>query len=183
MVVAAVPALAQYSEGYNFLKAVRERDGGKVQSIIANPGSTALNHRDSRNGEGALHMLVRARELSWLSYLLSRGARPDLQDNDGNTPLVLAAQIGWVEGADQLLDRRANVNLPNSRGESPLIMAVQRRDVAMVRLLLSKGADPNHTDSVSGYSALEYAQRDSRAQAILRMIEQQARRPSAGPTR
>ena len=184
LAVLAVPALAQFSDSYNFLKAVRERDGAKVSEIVANPSSTAINARDRDSGEGALHVLVRGRDLGWLNFLLARGARPDLQDNQGNTPLLLAARLGWPEGAELLLARRASVDLPNSRGETPLIHAVQRRDVAMVRLLLGRGADPDRTDSVAGYSALDYARRDTRAAAILRLLEARRQaRPNSGPPR
>ena len=171
LAVVAVPAFAQYSESYNFLKAVRERDGDKVMEIVSNPSSTAINARASDSGEGALHILVRGRDINWLAYLLARGARPDLQDNQGNTPLLVAAQIGWAEGAEQLLARGAGVDQANSRGETALILAVQRRDLALVRLLLGQGADPNRTDSVAGYSALDYARRDTRAAPILRLLE------------
>ena len=181
----AVPAFAQYSDSYNFLKAVRDRDAEKVGAIIANPSSVALNARDGGSGEGALHILTRGRDVTWLRYLLSRGARPDLQDNDGNTPLMIAAQIGWAEGAEALLDRGANVNLPNGQGETPLILAVQRRDLALVRILLAKGADASHTDSAAGLSALDYARRDNRSAAILRLLEAPRNQPLQvyGPVR
>jgi ankyrin repeat protein len=185
LAVTAVPAPAQFSESHNFLKAVRERDSNKVTEIVSNGSSTAINTRDRGTGEGALHILVRGRDLNWLNFLLARGARPDLADNDGNTPLTVAAQIGWVEGAEALLARRANVNAANARGETPLIMAVHRRDAAMVRLLMSRGANASWTDSAAGLSALDYARRDSRAAQILRLLEArpQPARPVAGPTR
>ncbi len=170
--LASAPALAQFSEGYTFLKAVRERDGAKVDDITSNPSSTAVNARDRDTGEGALHILVRGRDLNWLVFLLARGARPDSGTNDGTTPLMLAAQVGWREGAEQLLARGASVNLGNSRGETPLMLAVQRYDLAMVRLLLSQGADPNQTDNVSGNSAIDYArQGGARSTSILRALE------------
>lgn len=168
----AVPVAAQsFSEGYTFLKAVRERDGGTAERILSNPSSTAVNYRDQSTGETALHILVRGRDINWLAFMLGRGARPDSASGDGATPLTLAAQIGWYEGAQQLLARGANPNLGNSRGETPLIFAVQRRDVPMVRLLLSQRANPNQTDNVSGNSAIDYARQDNRAQAILRLLE------------
>ena len=111
----AIPVSAQqmgYSEGFTFLKAVRERDGATAERILSNPSSIAINHRDPSTGEGALHILVRGRDLSWLTFMLARNARPDIQSNDGTTPLILAAQIGWREGAEQLLARRRQ---PQSR--------------------------------------------------------------------
>jgi ankyrin repeat protein len=169
----ATPLVAQsFSDGYTFLKAVRERDGNVAERILSNPASTAVNARDPSTGETALHILVRGRDLSWLSYMLSKGARPDSQSNDGTTPLILSAQLGWVEGATQLLARRANPNLGNRSGETPLIVAVQRRDIQMVRLLLSQHANPNQTDNLAGNSAIDYARQDPRAAAILRELEQ-----------
>lgn len=186
-VAVAVPATAQmgYSESYTFLKAVRERDGATAQPIVENPSSTAINARDAGTGEGALHILVRGRDLNWLTFLLSRGARPDLQSKDGSTPLLLAAQIGWVEGAEQLLSSGAKVDLANNQGETPLILAVQRRNLPMVRLLVGNGADPNTSDSMTGYSALDYARRDRRSAAILKLLEETppAKKEVAGPAR
>ena len=170
--LAAVPATAQqFSESYNYLKGIRERDGAAVTAIVATPNPAVINARDSSSGEGALHILVRGRDLTWLSFIIGKGARVDLQSNDGSTPLILASQLGWYEGAELLLARRANPNLGNSRGETPLIFAVQRRDLTMVRLLRGRGADPNQTDNVAGYSALDYARQDRRAAAILSELE------------
>ena len=182
----AAPVSAQaYSDSYTFLKAVRERDGPKVQQIVETPGSIAINTKDRSSGEGALHYVVRDRDYPWLNFLLARGARPDLQNNQGITPLSLAAQIGWSEGAQLLLARRANVDLPTGRGETPLILAVRNRDLAMVRLLLSAGADPKRTDHAAGYSALDYARQDARSAQILKLLEtpRTPPRPAYGPTR
>jgi ankyrin repeat protein len=182
----AAPILAQgYSDSFTFLKAVRDRDGDKVQTLISAPGSTAINARARSDGEGALHLLVRDRDFAWLNFLLSRGARPDIRNNKGDTPLTLAAQLGWVDGAQLLLARRASVDLPNNRGETALILAVQKRDMGMVRALLDKGANPKRTDSTAGYSALDYARQDARAAAILKLLEapKTPAKPVYGPTR
>lgn len=188
LALAAVPAFAQmtYSDSYTFLKAVKERDGAKVNELVGgSTGTIVINSRDRTNGEGALHYTVRARDIIWLSFLLGKGARPDIQSNRGDTPLTLAAQIGWVEGAEQLLVRRASVDLANGRGETPLILATQRRDLAMVRLLLGRRADPKRTDNVAGMSALDYAKQDPRAGAVLKLLEARLAppKPAAGPTK
>ncbi len=187
VLVLAVPAAGQmtFSDSFTFLKAVKERDGDKVTALVSEPGSTVINTRDRSSGEGALHYVVRGRDLNWLSFLLGKGARPDLASNRGDTPLTLAAQIGWLEGAELLLARRATVDLGNGRGETALILATQRRDLAMVRMLLARRADPKRPDRVAGMSAIDYAKQDPRAGAVLKLLEAKVApaKPAAGPTR
>jgi ankyrin repeat protein len=181
----AAPAAAQnFSDSYTFLKAVKERDGSKVTSLVAQPGSIVLNTRDHGSGETALHLVVRDRDYNWTAFLLQKGARPDVLDKSGNSPLSLAAQLGWVEGAQLLVAGKAGVDFANTKGETPLILAVHRRDVPMVRLLLSLGADPNRADRIAGLSAIDYAKRDPRAATVLRLLQASlARAPAAaGPT-
>lgn len=183
-VIVAPPIAAQvgFSPAYSFLKAVRERDGSAA-TAATQPGSAVINTRDPSTGDGALHILVRGRDQAWLTFMLQRGARPDLQNNQGATALLLAAQIGWREGAELLLSARANPNVSNNSGETPLIYAVRRFDAPMVRLLVSQGADPNQTDSLSGYSALDYARQDRRGQSLIPILERRQRptQPVQGP--
>lgn len=164
-------ALAQFSDSYNFLKAVRDRDGSKTTEMISKPGNVIIDTRDASTGETALHIVTRERDETWMRFLLSRGAKPDMRDARGNTPLMLAAQLGFVEGAQLLISRRASVDLANSSGETPLIRAVQNRDAAMVQLLMTSGANPNKVDSGAGLSARDYAMRDRRSAAILKILE------------
>jgi uncharacterized protein len=45
--VIAQPAQAQFSDSYNFLKAVRERKGTEVEAALSSPGTVIVNTRDS----------------------------------------------------------------------------------------------------------------------------------------
>jgi ankyrin repeat protein len=169
---AAVPVYAQqFSDSYSFLEAVKKRDGNKAEELLAARAVSIINTKDMSSGEGALHILTRGRDRSWLAYMIGKGAKPDIQNKQGDTPLGIAAQLAWTEGADLLLKTGATVDLPNRRGETPLILAVQARDAAMVRLLLSRGANPKRTDNVAGYSALDYAKQDRRSAAVLKLLE------------
>lgn len=177
-------AQAQFSDSFNFLKAVRERDGGKVTATLNKPGTVLIDTRDPATGEGAVHIVTRGRDAVWLGFMLGRGAKADLRDAKGETPLMIASQLGWSEGAEVLLRRGANVNLAASNGETPLIRAVQNRDLVMVRILLAGGADANRPDNAAGLSARDYATRDTRAAAILKAISDTrpvVRREVAGP--
>jgi hypothetical protein len=169
----ASPAAAQsFSDSYTFLKAVKDRDGAKVTGLISEPGTTVIHSKERSTGEGALHIVTRDRDLGWLNFLMGKGARLDAQDNKGGTPLSLAAQLGWLEGADLLLRYGANPNLANNRGETPLILAVQQRNLPMVRMLLAKNANPKKADSAAGLSAIDYAARDgARSAAILKLLQ------------
>ena len=175
----AAPAGAQsFSEGYTFIKAVKDRDGNKVNEIVGGDrGPIVVNTKDAGNGDTALHIVTRGRDGTWLSFLLAKGAQPNVQNKAGETPLTIAAQVGWVEGADLLLSRRAAVDMPNSRGETPLILAAQRRDMPMVQLLIGRGADPKRTDNAAGYSAIDYAKRDPRGAAMVKLLEAERSKP------
>lgn len=164
-------ASAQFSEGYNFLKAVKDRDGQKVTDIAGKPGSTIVNTRDITNGETALHIVIQRRDTGWLSFLLAKGANPNLADNQGTTPLMLATRLRFIEGAEILLDSNAQVDKTNGSGETPLIRAVQLQDIAMIRLLVKYGANPDKRDSLAGMSARDYATRDGRNQIVTDLLD------------
>lgn len=164
-------ASAQFSNSYNFLKAVRERDGQKATDLLNQPGSTIVNTRDITSGETALHIVVERRDATWIGFLLQRGADPNIRRKDGMTPLLLATNLRYVDGAEILLGKKARVDETNNSGETPLIRAVQLRDLAMVRLLLKNGANPDIPDTIAGRSARDYASDDPRAAPILEAIQ------------
>ncbi|WP_447727732.1 ankyrin repeat domain-containing protein [Sphingomonas koreensis] len=167
----ALPVAAQqFSESYNFLKAVREQDGNKVTEMLNQPGQTIVNARDNK-GEAAIHIVTRRRDTVYLNFILARGGNPNLQDGTGNTPMMLAVEAGWPEGVALLLSKRANINLGNNGGETPLIRAVQRRDAEMVRTLLAAKADPDQRDRLAGMNARDYAARDTRSPVIAQLIK------------
>lgn len=156
--VAAAPLAAQlYSDGYEFLKAVKDRDGEKVTAALNEPGSVIVNTRDISSGETALHIVTKRRDAVWIRFLTGRGANPNIRDKKGVTPLQIAASLGFVEGAEALIKAGANFETSNTAGETPLIGAVHKRDVPMIRLLLSSGADPDKSDN-SGRTARDYAE-------------------------
>jgi len=172
MTMAAAPLAAQFSGGgaYDFIKAVKARDGAKAQEAIdKNPGTILLSRDD--NGDTALHIVAKRRDLPWLQFMLAKGVPIDAKDRDGNTALVDSARIGFEDGEDLLLRVGANANLANSRGETALIIATQAHDLESVRLLLQYGGDPRETDHVAGMSAIDYAQRDTRSAQILTLLK------------
>ena len=172
LMLAATPATAQSnaSEGEAFLKAIEEKDGGKAVPMLDNPASRVVNYRGYK-GETALHIATRNRESDWVGLLINKGANPNIGDAKGDTPLIIAARIGYEEAATWMLQRRAQVDLANRRGETALIIAVQQRQRRLVELLLRAGANPDKADHSAGYSARDYAKRDTRSRELLKLIE------------
>ena len=177
--IVAPAAHAQFSDSYNFLKAVKDRKGEEAEKFLAEPGTVIINTRDITSGETALHIVIQRRDSTWLGYLLQKGANPNLADKKGTTPLMLATQLGYVEGIDVLTRRKAQVDQTNRAGETALILAVQLRNTEAVRALLKAGANPDKTDSRAGYSARDYAKQDGRASDIAAIIESNGKTDTA----
>lgn len=152
----AVPAAAQFqSEGYQFLEAVKDRDGDVATELLSEPGSQLVNTRDITSGDTGLHVVVARSDTLWIRFLLQRGADPNIRNKKGITPLQLATALSFTDGVEALIKGGASVNVSDQTGETPLIAAVHARNVPLVRLLLDKGADPDHNDN-SGRSARDY---------------------------
>ena len=177
-VPAALPA-QRMSDGYEFLKAVRDANGDKVTKILDKPGSRIINTRDDA-GDGALHIVAKRGDSTYLRFLVARGADVNLADGRGNTPLMIAIGSSCFDCVDALIRLKANINLGNASGETPLIRAVQLRNMDLARTLLDAGATPDQRDVIAGLSAREYAARDGRSPALTKLL---ADAPKAGSTR
>jgi ankyrin repeat protein len=158
------------SEGEAFLKALEERDNNKALPMISDVDLRVVNYRGYK-GDAAIHIVTRQRQLDWVGFLLSKGANPNVGDANGDTPLIIASRIGFDDAARVLLRYKANVDAVNRRGETALIVAVQQRQPRMVELLMKSGADPDKTDHAAGFSARDYAKRDTRNRDLLKLIE------------
>lgn len=170
-------AVAQLNtpNSYAFVDAVKSRDGDKATQLVTEHPSV-INARDG-DGNTALLIAINRNDSTWAGFLLGKGADPDLAGVGGDTPLIAAARIGFQDAAEWLIGLGAKVDAANKMGETPLIIAVQQRNTRLVRLLLEHGANPDRSDAAAGYSARDYAKRDTRARDILALI--QSMKPAA----
>lgn len=174
LLAVATPAVAQFSMGYKFLEAIRKKEGNTVQEMLDVPGTTVVNTRDVTSGETALHIVTARRDLTWITFLVAKGANVNARNGRGVTPLQLAVGMGFVEGVDLLLQQGARVDESNAAGETPLITALHRRDTGLMRTLLKAGANPDRADN-SGRSARDYAKLDGAGSSLLTEIETSAK--------
>ncbi len=88
-------------------------------------------------------------------HYLRAGESLDDIDEYGFTPLIETAITRQPNIAQMLLDKGVAINKPDVTGRTALHWAVDNADIAMIRLLLGKGADPN-AYTRSGLSVLVY---------------------------
>ena len=178
--IAASPAVAQTltPPGYDFVEAVKKSDGDKATQILSSHPQGIVNTKDGEGNTGLIIAINRSDE-TWTAFLLQKGADPNLGGKDGNTPLIAASRVGFGAAVEWLLGLGAKVDGTNRMGETPLIIAVQQHQNAIVKVLLTQGADPDKTDHAAGYSARDYAKRDTRARDILKLIEDKKPKPAA----
>jgi cytohesin len=94
-----------------------------------------------------------------LSLLLDKGAKPDVPDNEGSTPLLRMVTNGNRDLAELLLNKGASINARDRSGRTALGLAIGNGNgnaAEMIALLLSKGADIKARDA-EGRSPLHNA--------------------------
>jgi ankyrin repeat protein len=171
-VLVAAPAVAQSftTPGYELVEAVKKSDGDKALELLSAHPNGIVNAKDGE-GNTALIIAINRSDEQWTGFMLNKGADPNLAGKGGDTPLIAATRVGFQNAIEWLLGLGAKVDGTNKMGETPLIIAVQQRETPIVRLLLNAGANPDRTDHAAGYSARDYATRDTRARDILKLIE------------
>lgn len=96
----------------------------------------------SKDGASLMHLLVRRPNEEIINYFTEKGVDFNKADNEGNTPLLLAAggtNIDLIEKT--LLPRVKNINAVNEKGESALTKAIATGSPEIAALLLKSGAD------------------------------------------
>ncbi|KAF4893861.1 Death-associated protein kinase 1 [Colletotrichum viniferum] len=96
----------------------------------------------------------------WIRPLVKEGIAEDInmKDGDGQTLLHVAARQGLATAAKSLIDTGANVDTQDDEGSTPLIEACWWDNMALVEILLNKGADVKIFDN-DGWSSLFLAAR------------------------
>lgn len=106
----------------------------------------------------ALIAAVSQNHFAAAELLLKRGAKVDLADPAGWTPLIHATYAASnPDVLKLLLDHGANINAHNDRGVTSLYIASSVGREAQVQFLLAHGADPSLA-TTSGYTAKRVAQ-------------------------
>ncbi|ORY20531.1 ankyrin, partial [Neocallimastix californiae] len=91
-----------------------------------------------------------------LKWLLTMKMNPMVQDEDGKTALMVAAECGKRKYVQKNIDNLDLIKLTDNRGENFLFYALLINNTGAVNTLLDHGIDVNCKDE-KGNTALHYA--------------------------
>ena len=111
-----------------------------------------------------------------VKLLLKENADPNLQNQNGETALMVASQQNHFKVVELLLKERANPNLQNQEGLTALMFASQNGHYQVVKLLLKEIADPNLQDQ-DGWTALIFASQNGHYQVVKLLLKENAEKP------
>jgi len=82
--------------------------------------------------------------------LLDSGVYPNIQDNSGDTAILLASHEGYTDIVELLLNNGANPNSRDTDGNTALMFASLNGYIEIVELLLNSGANIHNQDNFGG---------------------------------
>lgn len=102
---------------------------------------SSLNEEQTAQAIALAMDLARDGNTTELTEFLDHGLAVDVQDQDGNTLLMLAAYKGRAGTVSMLLARGANTDIRNGRDQTPLAGALFKGEDEVAALLVAAGAD------------------------------------------
>lgn len=131
--------------------------------------------------KNALFQAVEDGDLAAVTAALDAGLDPDVRDEGGWTPLMMAED---PRIARRLILAGADVNVRSLDTHTPLIEAARDCNLEVVRLLLQSGADVQARDTASNRTPLEwtgdcYPQGDDRHEEVVKVLRAAGARKGA----
>jgi ankyrin repeat protein len=108
----------------------------------------------------ALHSALDAQRFDIVELLLAKGADANITDDEGHTPLHIAASYAawrYPQIVELLVSYGTDINGKDNAGKTALSYAIEYARIEIVQLLIAKGANVNERDA-DGRTPLWYAQ-------------------------
>jgi uncharacterized protein len=163
-----VTGVAAGTNEARLVDAVKSGNNEAVRTLLKQPGAVNTPEPD---GTTALHWAVRADDLPTAQLLLRAGAKPNVANRYGVTPISLAAVNGNAAMIGALLKAGADADTTLAEGETVLMRAARTGNPEALEVLLAHGADVNHKESSLEETALMWAAAENNAAAVQLLLD------------
>jgi len=161
------PAAAQFSDSWEFLKALKDGDYEEMRNRIGRGANINIADDDGLSG---LMLAAIAGDMKLMTFVIEQGGDVNVRTLERqDTVMMRCAEVGQTECIRLLLDAGADPDLQNRSGETALMRAVRARKSRAIATLLDAGVDIDKAD-YTGRMAIDYA-RDTRSGRIIKMLE------------
>lgn len=152
-------------------KAIREKQIGVAECLLARGADinqlSDYSWLSEKRNCTPLIFAIQLTDEQMVQFLISHGADVLRCNQDGMSPLAVAASQKWGDLVETLVKKGADINAADKKGMTPLMQSVESRNAEMVKLLIKLGADVNRSSGrVFGKTALDYALKTGRQDII-----------------
>jgi ankyrin len=144
--------------------ALEEKKAPIALALIQQP-SVELTGVTVKN-ETLLHLVMMQKDLPLLKAFLEHNQdQAQALNREGACPLTVGIEEGSFECVQYLASAMKSVDVPSPKGVTPLMVAAGKGKAAVVKFLLSKGANPKAMDQ-EGMAAVHYAARGGSVEVL-----------------
>jgi ankyrin repeat protein len=165
--LASVVSLAATSD----LRLIEAVKTGNTEAVLALLKQRVDVNAPEGDGATALHWAVNRDDLTTADLLIHAGARANVANDLGVTPLFLACTNRNGVMVERLLAAGANPNAALVRGETVLMECSRAGSLRAVKALLAHGADVNAKESLHDQTALMWAAAQQHPEVVGALIE------------
>ena len=148
--------------------AVMKGDTASLRTLIEHKADVNAPQVDDAT---ALHWAVHRDNGEAADLLIKAGAKIDIANREGVTPLAMASLYGSAAMVDRLLSAGANAKQRGPNGETMLMFAARNGNPVVIKRLAAAGADVNARESLRGTTALMWAAEQRHPDAVKVLLE------------
>lgn len=131
------------------LQSVRAEDETQIEKLATHGIPDLINYSEPGNGETALHIAACKNNETMISFLLDMGANPNVVDQQGRTPAMIAAEYGHVQSLQVLAVADSDMTVRDREGKGILfycLLSTKRHTLSM-KIALEHGANVNNVSN------------------------------------
>ncbi|XP_028407753.1 ankyrin repeat and EF-hand domain-containing protein 1-like [Dendronephthya gigantea] len=131
------------------LQSVRAEDRTQIEKLATNGIPDLINYSEAENGDTAMHIAACKNNDNMISFLLDMGANPNVVNQQGQTPVVKAAEYGHIQCLQILADAGSDMTARDKEGKGILFYCLTstKRHLTAMKIALEHGANVNNVSN------------------------------------